>query len=58
MYVPERYKTKEIYDKVVLENSWMLGFISDFYKELKKMCDQTVDNYAHALKFVLDCYKS
>ena len=36
----------------------MLGFISDFYKELKKMCDQTVDNYAHALKFVLDCYKS
>ena len=31
-------------------------FITDCYKN-KNMCDNTVNDYAHALGFVADCYK-
>ena len=43
-------------DKVILENSGMLMFVPNYYKN-QKMCNNSVDNYAHALEFVLDCFK-
>ena len=27
-------------------------------KKMKKMCNQAVNTYAHALEFVFDCYKA
>ena len=33
----------------------MLGFISDYYKNLK-MYDKTIENFCHLLKFVTDFY--
>ena len=43
-------------NKAILENSGTLNFVFDSSKQ--KMCNQTVDNYAHALEFVPDCYKT
>ena len=51
-YVPDRCKTKEICDKVIIENGGMLIFISDCYKN---KCDKAIDNYSHALRFVPNC---
>ena len=34
-YVPDQYKTKQMCDKVIIENDGMLGFISDCYKDKK-----------------------
>ena len=41
-------------NKVIIENGGMLRFLSGCYKNLK-MCYKAVDNYSHALEFVLDC---
>ena len=37
----------------------MLGHqsVPDCYKN-KQLCDKGVDNYLHALEFVLECYKT
>ena len=35
MYVLYRYKTKQICDKLILENSRMFGIIPDWYKNKK-----------------------
>ena len=35
----------------------MLIFVPDCYKN-KKLCNEAVDNYVHALEFVPDCYKT
>ena len=43
-------------DKAILENGVMLKSISDCYKN-QRMFNKPVDNYAHALEFVPDCYK-
>ena len=40
--------------KVILENGGMLKFIPDCYKN-QKMCDKTVNNYAHELEYVPVC---
>ena len=32
-------------------------FLHDYYKNRKK-CNKAADNYAHALEFVPDCYKT
>ena len=56
-YVPDQYKTEEIYDKVILENDGRLRFVPDCYKN-QKMYDKAVDNDDHALEFVPDCYKT
>ena len=37
-YILDRFKTKEMCDKVVLENSAMLIFIPDCYKDQKIVC--------------------
>ena len=44
-------------DKVYLQNSGMLMFIPDWCKD-QSMCNKAVDNYAHTLGSVLDCYKT
>ena len=54
-YVPDRYKTQRMCDKVVLENGGRLMSIPDHYKG-QNMIDK--DYYVHSLGFALDCYKS
>ena len=56
-YVPDPYKTKEVYDIVILQNGRILGFILDSC-ESQKMSDKAVDNYAFTLKFVPKFYKT
>ena len=56
-YAPDQYKTNEIYDKVIIENCGMLGFISAYYKD-QKMCNKAGNNYSHALIIVSNCYKT
>lgn len=41
-------------DKIITENGEMLGFIPDSYK-VRKMCDDAVDNYDHALSLFREC---
>ena len=42
-------------DKVIIENYGMLMFICDSYN-VQNICDNAVDNYAHILVSVPDCY--
>ena len=35
MYVPDQYKTQEICDKVVEEDSWLLKYVPDNFKKQK-----------------------
>ena len=42
-------------DKVILENNGTLKSVPDCYKN-KKMYNQAVNNYAHALEFVKSFY--
>ena len=44
-------------DNVILENGGTLKSVPDCYKN-QKMCNQTIDNYHHALEFVSECYKT
>ena len=46
-----------MYDKIILENRGMFGFIPDCCKN-QKMCDKTADNYSDTLIFVTDCHKT
>ena len=43
--------------KAILENSGMLKSVPNCYKN-QEMCNKAVDNYPHALEFVLECDKS
>ena len=54
-YIPDRYKTQQIWDKGVLENGGTLNAVPDCYKN-KKRCDKVVGNCPYALEFVLDCF--
>ena len=47
IYVPDEYKTQEMYNKSILENGGMLKSVPDCYKN-QKMCSKTVDNFVHA----------
>ena len=53
MYVPARYKSKRMCNKVIRENSGMLEFVIDCYKN-ENMCNKGVNNFAHALNFFSD----
>ena len=44
-------------DKAILENGGTLKSVSDCQKN-QKMCNKVVDNYSHALEFLLQCYKT
>ena len=47
-------------DKVIIENGGMLMFTSDCYKDNNCyccLCNKAVDDYAHVLGSVPDCYK-
>ena len=56
IYVLDRYKTKQMCHKIILENGRMLEFILDCYKS-QKMCNKALDNYSYPLKSVLNCWK-
>ena len=56
-YVPDRYKTQEKINKVILENGGMLMFVPNCYKN-QKMCNKAIANYAHVWEFVPNCYKT
>ena len=56
-YVPDGYKTQEIYDKVILENGVALMFVSNCYKN-QQICNKAVDGYDHVLEFAPDCHKT
>ena len=44
-------------DKTILENGGTLKAVPDCYKN-QEMWNKAVDNYPHALEFVLKCYKT
>ena len=44
-------------DKVIPENSRLLKYIPDCYKN-QKVCNKAVRRYFHALEFILKCYKT
>ena len=46
-----------MFDKVILENRETFKSVPDCYKN-QKICDEAVDNYAHGLEFVSECYKT
>ena len=57
MYAPDRYKTYEMCNKVILENERMLRLIPDCCK-IQEMCDKAVDTYSFAIQIVSECYKT
>ena len=54
-FVPERYKSKEISDKIISENPFMLKYCHDKYIT-QKMCDEVVDDFLPTLNFVPDWF--
>ena len=46
-----------MFNKAIPEIDGTLVSVPDQYKT-QESCDKTVDSYAHALKFVTDCYKT
>ena len=51
IYLPDGYKTQEMCDSVVSEDSFMIVYCSDKYKT-QRMCDEAVDKCLAALKFI------
>ena len=56
-YLPDQYKTQQMWDKAILENGGALKAVPDCYKN-QETCNKAVDNYLHALEFVPECYKT
>ena len=57
-YVPNQYKTREMCDKVILENGEKLMFLKYYWLlQNQKLCNKAVDNYPCVLEFVSDCFK-
>ena len=54
-FVPDQYKTQQMYDLAIPENVGTLKSVPDWYKN-QEMCNKAVDNYPHALDFVPECY--
>ena len=50
-YVPDKYRTQQMWDKAILENSGTLKSVPDCYKN-QEMCNKEVDDYPHTLEFV------
>ena len=44
-------------DRAILENGGTLKSLPDCYK-IQEICNKAVDNYSHALEFILRCYKT
>ena len=55
IYIPNRYKTQEMCDRVISEDPFMLVYCPDKYK-IQKMCDEAVDDCLAALKFIPDWF--
>ena len=48
IYIPDKYKTKKMCNKGILENGGTLKSVSNQYKT-QEMCDKVVNNYVNAL---------
>ena len=48
MSIPDRYKTQEMCDKVILKIDGVFRFAHDCCKN-QTMCDKSIDNYSHEL---------
>ena len=66
-YCTDNYKSSKISIGAIIKNPEMLRLVSDHLKikklknkkiKYQKMCHNAVDNYAHALRSVPDCYKT
>ena len=51
-YVPDQYKTQQTCDKAILVNGEALKSVPNYSKNQQMSC-KVVDNYPHALEFVL-----
>ena len=56
-YVLDSYKTQQMWDKVIQENSETSESVPDCY-ENQQMFDKAIDNYPQAIKFVPAMYDS
>ena len=54
-YVPDGYKTQQIFCKAIIENGGILKSVPDYYKS-NEMSNKAVDNYSHALESVSECF--
>ena len=54
-YVPDGYKTQQIFGKAIIENGEILKSVPDYYKS-NEMSNKAVDNYSHALESVSECF--
>ena len=53
--IPDRYKTQEMYDRVVSEDPFLRIYCPDKCKT-QRMCDKAVDDYLAALKLIPDLF--
>ena len=54
-YIPDRYKTHEMCDRIISEDPFSIRYISKQYIT-QQMCDEAVDDCLAVLKFVPDCF--
>ena len=53
IYIPDRYKTQEMCDRIISDDSFSLRYVPHQYKT-QQMCDKALDHCLAALKFVPD----
>ena len=51
--IPNQYKTKEMYNSIICDDSFLIILVPDQYKT-QKICDKAVDDCLAALKFAPD----
>ena len=54
-YIPDRYKTQEMCDRIISDDPFSIRYVPDQYKT-QQMCDKAVDDCLAALKFVPDWF--
>ena len=52
-YIPDYYKTQEMYDRFISDDPFSLRYIPEKY-ETQQMFDETVDDFLPTLNFVFD----
>ena len=54
-YIPDHYKTQEMYDRFISGDPFSLRYIPEKY-ETQQMFDETVDDFLPTLNFVFDWF--
>ena len=52
-YIPDQYKTQEMYRKIISDNPFSMRYVPDQCKT-QQMCDKAFDDSLAALKFVTE----